>query len=187
MPLPALAVPAILSRLKIKDFVIAGLVTALVVLATLSFGFSIWGIGPEGWKPKSERLQNEVDDLNDSIKEAEAFWQSEFDRIAKEYKDKAEEADENAAKAMEDANARAEHFIANNRVRCPAANASHSATGSAGGSTAENPDRSSADTELVGAGLIAVQEDDVRICTENTVRLQEARKWALEIQNAPAR
>ena len=65
---------------------------------------------------------------------------------------------------------------------CPGA---ETAGGVAGGAdlpgTAANPGRSGGSdrpAELDG-GLIAVSERDLQICTDNTVRLVEARNWAL--------
>ena len=82
--------------------------------------------------------------------------------------------DHDYQKARIDADSRAERFISANRVRnaCP-----RSASGSD-----PMPGTASA-PGIDGAGeapeLVAVAPDDVRICTDNTLRLDAAREWAL--------
>jgi hypothetical protein len=54
---------------------------------------------------------------------------------------------------------------------------SGSGTGAEGDRT-ESGDRSSGAAQLAVGGLVAVTEDDLRICTVNTTRLQAVREWA---------
>lgn len=93
------------------------------------------------------------------------------------YRKQAEEADREHQAELAGANARAERYIAANRVRVQAASSAAGGPPAApGGSGAQGADRSGEAPELV-----TVTPDDVRVCTENTVRLEEAREWALRL------
>lgn len=107
----------------------------------------------------------------------EAAEKARAARLAKEaqYREQAERTDREHEQELADANARAERYIAGNRVRPQIA-------GGASGGTGAGPEGGSASSSN-GPGqdplMVAVTEDDVRICTENTTRLQSVREWAL--------
>lgn len=94
-----------------------------------------------------------------------------------DYRQLAERADREHEAELAGANARAERYIAANRVRNQAAG------GPAGGTPAAPGDNGtgSGDRSSEAPELVTVTEDDIRICTENTVRLEAVRNWALEL------
>lgn len=97
-----------------------------------------------------------------------------------EWKDKADAADKTHEQALGDALARADRYIAANRVLRQAAGGS-----ATGGACAAAQDH---DTEGAGGPggeteLVAVSAKDVRVCTINTERLDKAHKWAVSLEN----
>lgn len=95
------------------------------------------------------------------------------------YKEKADNADKAHAKALVDASRAADRYIAANRVRIETAGSDASqAPAAAAGGSAGSPDSASA-----AAFMVAVTENDVRICTVNTQRLIDAREWAMGLNN----
>jgi hypothetical protein len=88
----------------------------------------------------------------------------------------ARNVDHDYQKARVDADSRSERFIAVNRVRACATGPASQSDPAAQGNSAQGSD---------GAGqpaiLVAVKPEDVNICTENTMRLQSAREWALTL------
>ena len=94
------------------------------------------------------------------------------------FKEKADNADKAHAKALVDASRAADRYIAANRVRIEAAQ------GSAGGTvaSAESGSAGSPDSASAAAFMVAVTENDVRICTANTQR-PFAREWALGVND----
>jgi type II secretory pathway pseudopilin PulG len=92
------------------------------------------------------------------------------------YRSKADETDSDYRKALDGANSRSERFIASGGVRRPVACGTGSALAAAESGSAQGVDGGSEP-----AILVAVKPEDVDICTENTMRLQSAREWALTL------
>ncbi|HJP67271.1 MAG TPA: hypothetical protein VJ846_00090, partial [Sphingomicrobium sp.] len=87
----------------------------------------------------------------------------------------ADEADSKAAAAYADGRSAAQRYIDTHRVRaCPASGSGGGATAPAKGDSAQGADRS-------GDSAVVVAEDDVNICTQNSLRLQVAHDWALKL------
>jgi hypothetical protein len=103
--------------------------------------------------------------------EAWAQWEARYDKLAME-------TDDAEREARADAMGVAERFIAANRVRCEAgAGFGSSASGAASGSAGDSDTGSSVGADPLSF-MVAVPADDVRICTENTTRLQAGQAWA---------
>lgn len=109
--------------------------------------------------------------------EAAKRWAEERAAYEQQKKDDANEADEREREARRAGLDLAEQYIRDNRVQCPTRG---TAQGNASGTAAPADDSRAQGGERSGSlpELVAVQADDVRICTENTVRLQAAREWA---------
>jgi hypothetical protein len=162
-----------LPPLSLKDYIIAGL-AALVVLLTLNtyLDIHIGPVGFEGWRPKAERMERERDSCITAGEQNTKAQQAQKAAYEARYKDLAHDADEQVERAQSDALAATERYIADHRVRP-----------NQGGVSAAIAASDDSGTESgVGPGsapeLVAVNEDDIRICTTNTVRLEAAREWA---------
>lgn len=109
--------------------------------------------------------------------ESEAKHRKAIADQEKKYRDDARKADLHARETLAAAATRADAYIARNRVRPEAAAgpASRPAPPAEGGS-APSDNRPGGEAELV-----VVKAEDVRICTRNTGRLEEARNWGLGI------
>ena len=92
------------------------------------------------------------------------------------YTVKAKEADHDHEIQLASASAAAERFIAAGGVRRAKA-----ASGASGGTVAraESSGAQSSDGPGAASELVAVTADDVRICTNNTVRLESVRAWVI--------
>jgi len=96
------------------------------------------------------------------------------------YRALAQRTDTNARQAQIEAADAATRYIIRNRVQpCPVAGAASGDVAPAGSASA-----SGADGPGAGAVMVGVSEADIRICTENTVRLQAARDWALGLADS---
>jgi hypothetical protein len=93
------------------------------------------------------------------------------------YASLAKDADNAHEAQLADARAAAERYIARNRVRPQAA------SGSTGGTAApaESGGPGSADSAGGAPVMVAVTEADIGVCTDNTLRLEAARDWALSL------
>lgn len=167
-------------------FGIGWAVTAFTTYADLRIEgpFGI-GVGFEGWKPKSERMEAERDEARadlDKVKAAqiEAAAKARAARLEREaeqrkHKEQADAREEAMQAEWRDA---AERFIAANSVRPQASRGVSRRTGAASPpASTESPDRRDQMPELAD-GLVLVTSEDVRICTENTVRVFVAKEWA---------
>ena len=93
------------------------------------------------------------------------------------YKALADQKDKKYATEIADARDASERYIASHRVRAETAQGgAGSAAAASQGSGPASPDRSSE-----APFLVSVTPDDIRICTENTARLEKAREWALTL------
>lgn len=92
-----------------------------------------------------------------------------------DYRALADQKDKEYATELADAQSAAERYIASHRLRPPAPQ------DGVGSAPALGQDRGA--SGAVGPGeaseLVGVTADDIRICTENTSRLEKAREWAL--------
>lgn len=148
---------------------------ALSIKGPLGIGFAF-----EGWKPRAERLQRDLDNVTAAQEVALERALEAKHRAETKYLNLADRIDNEADQARAGALDDAERFIRANRVRCEAAGGSSSGTvAAAEDHSAQGSDRSSPAPELV-----AVTEDDVRVCTVNTTRLEAVREWALELEKA---
>ena len=91
------------------------------------------------------------------------------------YKEIADEADRQAEVAYADGRSVAQRYIDSHRVRaCPA-------SGAAGGTAAPAQGDSPQSNNRPGPDAVVVTEDDVNICTSNSLRLQAAHDWAVKL------
>lgn len=93
-----------------------------------------------------------------------------------QYRSKANEADQSYRAGLADARAAADRYIAAHRVRSASRRAASAAVASAESDRAGSPDRADQATDMV-----AVTADDIQVCTDNTLRLEAARAWALSL------
>ena len=134
-----------------------------------------------GWNARDEKADREraeyIAEYEQAAERARRAQQAVMDREQARYDAIAKEADENAQDAQSAAMDAARRYIAANRVRpC-------GGVPSGPGAAPESDSAASGDgpggSAIVDA--VAVSEDDIRICTANTVRLQAVRDWALEL------
>lgn len=166
---------AFASRIGLTGLAIAILLALLAVQTVRLEGFKLWPISVEGWKPKAERLERDIE----AVKQAQkiAAEKARAARIAKEqeYRDHAERIDREHEAELESARARTERYIAANRVR-------NEAIDRAAGGPGAGPDSGGAeggDGRSEAPVMVAVSDEDIRICTSNTLRLEAVRRWAL--------
>lgn len=178
-------IPAEVTLKGIWAAVIAGAFAAVVgvclfLLANtyldLRFGPFHW----EGWKPKAERFERERDACHTASKANADAQKAQKAAYEARYKDLAHEADEQVQRAQVDAMAATERYIAAHRVR-----------GGQGGvsapvAPADDHSAGSGDSASAAPELVAVSDEDIRICTTNTIRLEAVRDWAISLTNDPA-
>jgi hypothetical protein len=174
---------AFASRIGLTGLAIAVLVALLTIQTVRLEGFKLWPFSIEGARPKAERLQGVIDDIDKAQDDALKAAQEAKERAERNYRDLAERIDDDAEEARAGEMDAAERFIAANRVRCP------SNRGAAGGTSGPARDSSASDGQAVREapeldGAVAVLADDVRICTVNTLQAEAARAWALELEAA---
>lgn len=157
---------------------------AIALLLFNSYGHvNRWFFHWEGWKPRAERLQGDLDKIVAAQKQAHDLAHKA--RLAQEAKSKqkAETTDAHFAETRPLDMALADRFIATHRLRTPAVAGGTGTTGATSqgdGSEGADGPRS---TAKLDAGLVAVPEQDVRTCTENTARLVAAHDWALHLND----
>lgn len=168
---------AFASRIGFTGLAIAVLVALLAVQTVRLEGFKLWPLHMEGWKPKAERLQTDLDAMKRAQKAAADAAKAA--RLAEEarYRQLAEDTDAKLQQAQSRALDSAERFIVAHRL--PA----HVAGPASGSGTGPESDRAGGDhgaggTAELAADFVAVSADDVRICTRNTARLVAAHDWA---------
>ena len=178
-------------------------VAAIAAVQTVRLeGVKVWPFEREGWKPKAERLQAVIDDIDQAQELAAEAARQAKNAQEKRYRQLAERIDDDAKIAEQNALAAADRFIAANRLRCPpdrglsggafagATNygAGHGDTRSSSaeldGRRGGGPDRTDLARTFAGPPeLVAVAAEDVRICTANTLQAEAARRWALDLQD----
>jgi hypothetical protein len=173
---------AFASRIGLTGLAIAVLVALLAIQTVRLEGFKLWPFSIEGARPKAERLQGVIDDIDKAQDDALKAAQEAKERAERNYRDLAERIDDDAEEARAGEMDAAERFIAASRVRCP------SNRGASSGAVAPARDNGARDSETTGPApeldAVAVPADDVRICTVNTLQAEAARAWALELEAA---
>lgn len=156
------------------------LVALLVVQTVRLEGFKLWPFEYEGCIARSERLQTDLDNVKSAQSLALERAQTAKAKAEQEYHDLAEETDEKLEQARESAMDAAERYIAAHRVRPQAAGSPGSGSAAAAGDYGtESGDGPGAAPILASRDFVTVTPDDIRVCTENTVRLESVREWAL--------
>lgn len=156
---------------------------ALPLLALLAWGVRVdhlRGVYKSRWQAVSTEYAAFKVAIIDKTAQALAAQKAVTAAKEQEWKDKADAADKAHEQALGDAMARADRYIAANRVL------RQTAGGSASGgacSSAENDGPGGSDRSGADAELVAVTAGDVRVCTVNTQRLLDARDWAVELEN----
>ena len=152
--------------------------TTIVIAVLCALSAFLWH-NADGWKAKAERcatgraadialIQAATKRVTEAAIAAKAARETHDENIRKE-------ADAKLETAKVDANARLAEYIRTHRVRA-------NATGNAG-----NPDLpvASQSTQVVDGpdvATIMVSPNDLAICTENTVKLQNAIAWAEKLK-----
>jgi hypothetical protein len=108
--------------------------------------------------------------------EAALIAKRALDATETRYRSKANEADRSHTEALVDARSRADAYIDRMRVKTDSCQAS-GPTASAQGDDTGRIGKANTKT-----GMVAVTDADIGICTENTLRLETARNWALGLQ-----
>lgn len=154
--------------------VVVCLVLVLLVQTVRLEGFKVWPIDYEGAKPKAERLQAVIDDIEKAQEQALARAQAVKDAAELRYRTLAERTDDEIEQANADAMDAAERYIANNRVRCP------TNRGASGGTVAASDDRGARVPESVPADtLVSITDSDLRACVGAVTYAVGAHNWAL--------
>jgi hypothetical protein len=175
---------AFASRIGLTGLAIAILAALLAVQTVRLEGLSVWPIKVEGWKPRAERLADDLDNVKAAQEIALERALAEKHKAETKYLKLAGRIDNEAHNARVDALADAERFIAANRVHCEAAGSAARGTVAAVAGNGSSVHQGAGTLPLVDA--VAVPAEDVRICTENTVKALAARDWALGLESASA-
>lgn len=173
-----------LEKLITAGFVKAALaIIAALLMVIAGLSATIWGLPIIGGgllaKLESERAAHDKTKADYRLAQAEAeaaARKAKADQEAR-YRAHAERTDANAEKAIADARAAAERYIARMRPQ---------GTPGAPGGPAASPDSGSApDGNRPGgeAELVLVSADDIRICSVNTARLEAVRDWSLGLNS----
>jgi hypothetical protein len=147
-------------------------------------------IGPEGYKPKAERFELELKAVRKAAAEATAAALANKARIETENADKAKEIDNAIDQSRTAERDRAERFIAAGGVRPAPGVCPGPAAAPAGGDRARGAAPLPGAPELDEPGglhggpaaTVSVPADDVRICTDNTVLLEQSRRFILDLE-----
>lgn len=162
---------------RIMLAIITALLALLAVQTIRIEGLKIWPVTVEGWKPKAAHLQNTLDQIEAA--QTAATEKAKAEKLLREQqsREQAQRIDDDEKKIRSDAMASAERYIAAHRVRLP------TIASAAGGAITPTEDYSTQSSNGANPAPlmdeVAVATDDVRICTENTTRLEAARTWAL--------
>lgn len=142
-------------------------------------GLRIWPLRITGLlTERDDAIKGRADDRAAYVSAQELARQRNEQAIAKreaDFRALADQKDKEYATELADAQSIAERYIASHRLRSPAPQ------DGVGSAPALGQDRGTGGA--VGPGdapeLVGVTADDIRICTENTSRLEKAREWAL--------
>lgn len=175
-----------------RGFVLLALVAALVVQTVRIEGFAFWPFKFEGLAAKVERLQGDLDRAKAAQALAEKAQRAVLQRAAEDYEQLAKEKDIEARSEMQIALGDADRHIAANSVRvetigCPSGGTFASAQGDSARDIEGAGQSTVLDATAYRPGLkslVAVLADDVRICTENTIKAEAAHDWARGLEAA---
>ncbi|WP_239806968.1 hypothetical protein [Croceicoccus hydrothermalis] len=152
-------------------------------------GLRVGPIAVEGWRPKAQRLSQELKDIAAAQDEADARARAEHARAETAYRDMAKRIDDNAQAQTDEAMAAADRYIAAHRVRAKAADCPPGGTftpagdrGSGHAETTGRPAQLDAPDREADGDMVVVSAADVRICTSNTLRAEAARDWAISLE-----
>lgn len=180
IPLPAsLTIKGIWAALIALAF---ALLLALLAVQTVRLeGMKLWPFKVEGWIAKADRYKAERDRIIEVQAEARARQIAVNQAAQERYDQLATEADRNAEIYQSAAMDAARRYSIEHRVQ-PCAAGVASGDNSASESYSPGSGDAAGGSPIVDA--VAVSEDDIRICTMNTVRLQAVREWAVGITAA---
>ena len=164
-------------------------------------GLKVWPLSIEGWKPKAEARQAQIDAMLKA--QALAAEVAKSRRLAQEsqYRDIAERIDDNAKTDLDGSLRAADRFIAAGGMRAEAGRSVRCSTGTAAGDhRAKDPAGTRRAPQLDAApsaqpdtiaqpqpeGLVLISPADVRICTVNTVKAEAGQELATQLQEASA-
>lgn len=164
-------------------------------------GLKVWPLSIEGWKPKADRLQRLIDDIDEAQRLAAEVAREQREAKESQYRDIAERIDDDAQADLDGSLRAADRFIAaggmraeaGRSVRCSAGTAAgdHRAEDPAGTRRAPQLDAApSAQPDIIAQpqpdGLVLISPADVRICTVNTVKAEAGHELATQLQEASA-
>lgn len=151
---------------------------ASLVLATL---LAFTTIDRNQWRAAARKADATIAKFSDAQKQATIAAQTAHDAQEQRYKDLANAADQNHAAQTASADDAVARYIASHRVpACPTSGAAGSTAASAGRSDPESAVRPDSAPDMV-----AVTPGDIRVCTDNTLRLEAARDWAAGLNVTP--
>lgn len=167
------------------------LLVALVVIASLAFGayqltrvegfrFLFWSA--EGWKPRAERLQADLDRVKRAQQDARAAQVGVNQAAEKRYADAAERIDRENIRQLESELAAAERFIRAGGLRPQTACRVSSGAGAAAQDQSAGSGEAAGTSPKLDATEVVVTAEDVRICTVNTLQAEAAREWSLALE-----
>lgn len=152
------------------------------VIALLGVSVWLW----RGWDSADSRLSDcqsraaaQQQEYIKAQAEATAAAKQAVAKTESRYKELANEADLRAAKVSVDADRRADDYIRTHSLHVAVKGSADSPVASPENNPSGSSDRPSSETELV-----EVTSSDIKICTENTVRLEAAHNWSRSLQAA---
>jgi hypothetical protein len=183
-------------KLAIAGGVFLLLAAGNVVQLVDRHGFTFWFVKIEGAHDKIDRLEAEIEGMNIAQEQSGQLAKTQREANEDEYRDIAADVDRNAGTALDRGFASADRYIRANRVwQWPEGVPCSNAGTAAGGDGAGNPQGAGQASELDGSrtgrgagargdGMVVVSAEDVRICTENTVKAEAARDYVTKVEAA---
>lgn len=159
-------------------------------------GFKFWFVEIEGVHDRADRLEAEIKGIELAQGQAGQMAKDQREANEDEYRDIAADVDRNAGTALDRGFASADRYIRANRVwQWPEGVPCSNAGTAAGGDGTGNPQGAGQTSELDGSrtgrgsgargdGMVVVSAEDVRICTENTVKAEAARDYVTKVERA---
>ena len=152
--------------------------TTIVIAVLCALSAFLWH-NADGWKAKAERcatgraadialIQAATKRVTEAAIAAKAARETHDENIRKE-------ADAKLETAKVDADARLAQYISAHRVRA-------NVTGNNGNSDLSQAGNTAQVADGPGAATVMVSADDLAICTQNTVKLQNAIAWAEKLK-----
>lgn len=156
---------------KLSHIAIGVLASALVVQTVRLEGLSVFGVGVEGAIPRGDRLQIQYDTVLKWITDQARANKAEEKRVAADAKRIDEDANEKTAWSAPVV----ERYIVDNRVQdCPVVR-EYRAPAEDNSAAGTDGVRETPKLDAPGVAVrVAVFAEDVRICTENTVKAEAA-------------